>query len=194
MPWTADLPSTTLFLNKVTSTDEAIDLSTEVTGSNNLQRPSAALIFASPADAQYLANNVDASLTCVNTFPAELLVGPKIPPSAKGSGEPSTAIFPRYKRHFFEDSRPTVQKQTLQVLNDGVDLTLQTGSKQFQQWVESAEVPLKPTGQRPGKRVGFFDAAIMLSLATVGVPLLVGLGFVGRLAFRRYGSGKFSFW
>ncbi|KAK5064921.1 hypothetical protein LTR84_000755 [Exophiala bonariae] len=191
--WAAGLPSTTLLLCKVTSTDEAIDLSAELGGTGHIQGPAAALIFASPADAQYIANSIDASLTCVNTFPAELLVGPKLAPSANRSGEASTALFPRYKRHLFEDSRPIVQKQTLQVLNGGTDLIVQAETKTFRQWVDSAEVPLKPTGQRPGKAVGFFDAAIMLSLATVGVPLLVGLGFVGRFAFRRYGGGKFGF-
>lgn len=79
------------------------------------------------------------------------------------------------------------------MLHDGVDALVQVESKKFRQWVHSAEVPLKPTGQRSAKGVGFFDAAIMLSLTTVGVPLLVGLGFVGRLAFRRYGGGKLSF-
>lgn len=184
--------STTLLLCKITSTDEAIDLSSDLTRTHHPQTAAAALIFASPSDAQYLANSVDAYLTCVNAFPTELLVGPKLPPSADRTDE-SSSVFPRYKRHLFEDSRPTVQKQSLGVLHDGVDALVQVETKKFRQWLQSAEVPLKPTGQRSAKGVGFFDTAIMLSLATVGVPLLVGLGFMGRLAFRRYGGGKFSF-
>jgi hypothetical protein len=190
----AQYPSSTFLICKVTSTDEAIDLSAEMTSSDLEsshipQTPAAAFIFASPTDAQYLANNVDAGLTCVNTFPAELLVGPKIPPSANTTRDQSS-IFPRYKRQRFEESRPTVQKQTLQVLDEGVNLILQTENTKLKQWADSVEVPLKPTGQRSGKRMGFFDAAIMLSVATVGVPLLVGLGFVGRVLLRRYSSGK----
>lgn len=138
-----------------------------------------------------MANNVDASLTCVNTLPAELLVGPKLPPSENTTREQSS-IFPRYKRQSFEESRPTVRKESPQVLDDGINVMLQSEDRKFQKWADNTEAPLKPTGQRPGKRLGFFDAAIMLSVASVGVPLLVGLGFVGRLALRRYGSGKFG--
>lgn len=189
-------PSSTFLVCNVTSADEAIDLTAEMANSDSEsshhpQTPAAAFIFASPTDAQYLANNVDAGLTCVNTLPAELLVGPKIPPSTNTIREHSST-FPRYKRQWFEDSRPTVQKQTLQVLDDGVNLIMQTDSTKLKQWADSVEVPLKPTGQRPGKRVGFFDVAIMLSVATVGVPLLVGLGFAGRVLLRKYGSGKLA--
>jgi len=180
----------------VTSSDEAIDLSTELKDGNSEspqrpQTPAAAFIFANSIDAQYLANNVDASLTCVNTLPAEMLVGPKLPPSENTTGEKSS-VFPRYKRQWFEESRPTVQNQNTQVLDDGINVILQSESKKFQKWADSTEIPLKPTGQRPGKRLGFFDAAIMLSVGSVAIPLLVGLGLVGRLVLRRYGSGKFT--
>lgn len=67
---------TNLLIYSATSMDDMIDSIADLTGSP-LDAPSSAFIFASLPEANYLSNAVGADFTCINTFPVELLVGPK---------------------------------------------------------------------------------------------------------------------
>lgn len=188
-------PVPLLLLCSVTSTDSAIDLAVEfdhLKGSSPflVQNPSAAFIFASLSDAQYLANSVDADFTCINNFPAQLMVGPKLPKLSNRSIAGNHGI-PRYSREMFEECRTVILKESpvARFPEDAIETSgTGKGIRSFIQWTEDLLMPLKPTGQPEGMRDDIFGVGIMIGLSMIGLPLVAGLGFLGKFAIGKLGN------
>lgn len=66
--------------------------------------------------------------------------------------------------------------------------TIDTAGR-MERWVGMMQLPLKPTGQRLGRRVDFFEAALLTTVFTVVVPALVSLGLLGRFVIGKMGGG-----
>jgi hypothetical protein len=185
-------PVPLLLLCSVTSMDTAIDLATQYDNSKSPTNmpmfcPSAAFIFASPVDAQYLSNSVGADLTCINTIPAQLMVGPKLPKSTSSSAT-ECDLTPRYDRHLFEERRVVFLKQSpaVELLGDAaVGPKAKQKHPKIDDWTAEVLLPLKPTGQPEGMRDDIFGMGIMITGSMIGVPLTIGLVFLGRLVFRQ---------
>ena len=149
----------TLTLCSMSSTETGIDLCAEMCGH---EAPAAAFIFASPESANYLARHVEAQLTAVNHIPLELLVGPRIPNTIVKN------VFPRYSSAMFQQCRPQFSKVS--------DVSERIGSPvinsvKLLSWANSLQGPLPDSGEKNGKRVDFFEQAIMtaagISLSTI---------------------------
>ena len=62
-----------------------------------------------------------------------------------------------------------------------------------QSWTEAVLAPLKPIRDREQANSLIFDTGLLLTGAiTVGIPLVVGLGFAGRYAFGHVGRMYFG--
>lgn len=176
---------TNLLLYSATSMDDMIDSIADLTG-NPLNTPSSAFIFARLPEAKYLANAVAADFTCVNTFPVELLVGPKFPRSMGVIAD--TKSLPRYIREMFEESRPVVltPSSISQMVENGLTLEPSGLRSQFLDWTELMQTPLRPTGQRLGVQRDFFAVALGIGAGVViGLPLLILTAFMGKVVIRR---------
>ena len=138
--------------------------------------PTAAFIYASPSDAQYIANSIDAIVTCVNTLPTELLVGPPIP---RGG-----AISPRYLRSMFSEARPIVTKAS-SLSFDPIMPSSYDASQRYESWKSMVQQPLRATRQRPGKRVDFFVQGLLLGSSIVSITLLLGFAVFGNFVFKK---------
>ena len=176
------LPSR-LILYSTTSMDDAVDSATNL-ANDEFQTPSGAFIFAALPEANYIATSLNANLTCINVFPVELLVGPKLPNLS--STAQLTPNFPRYTRNMFEESRPVLlsRKPTPRLLlEDEITFGKIERDSNSVKWTESVQLPLKATGQKSGRRTDFFVAAIMTGGAVIAIPLLVSMGLLGRSIF-----------
>lgn len=176
---------TNLLLYSATSMDDMIDSVADLTG-NPLDTPSSAFIFASLPEANYLSNAVAADFTCINTFPKELLVGPKFPNPTGVIADPRA--LPRYTREMFEESRPVIStpSSTSQMLEHGLTFEQPGLRSKFLDWAELMQAPLQPTGQRLGKRNDFFAVAIGIGAGVViGIPLMIFTTFMGNIVMRR---------
>ena len=172
--------------------DDMADLATELRNDGALTsqkpaNPALALIYADPQEAQYIANSVDALLTCVNTIPAELLVGPRVPTGG--------CLFPRYSRVMFSELRTTVLEESpLNFYPISQDTVFDNASSQkFRSWEDSMQQPLRVSGQKPGKRVDFFVQSLILGSSLASITLIVGFGILGQIAFKKLGVSKFGF-
>jgi hypothetical protein len=179
--------------------DTAIDLATQYDNPNSvagdgvtIARPSAAFIFASPADAQYLSNSVGANISCINTIPAQLMVGPKLPRSTFSSVTEGN-LTPRYDKSLFEERQVIFSRQSLAVglLGGAAMGPKKERQLQIADWTAEMLLPLKATGQPEGMRDDIFGTGILITGSMVGIPLIVGLGFLGRLAFRQLSHVNF---
>ena len=173
--------------------DDAIDLADALrdveeieTTVRRVENPAAAFIFAGPAEAQYLANSVDAALSCVNSIPNELLLGPRVAIPVYGSADVS--VSPRYSRRAFEETRLILSNTspTSHPLDAGF-LTVATGSDNaLRDWTKTAVSPLRATGQKEGRKVDFFLQAIMTGATVTLLPLVVGLVYLCKLTISRW--------
>ena len=172
--------------------DDAISAAEHVIG-DPFQRASGALIFATSAEANYLANSLNADMTCVNFFPPELLVGSKWARPIKVNIQSVSSGLCRYPRELFEEERivflgSSPVSRLLQ--DDRIDVgDTKNGARRLGAWLEAAEMPLKPTGQGMGRRMDFFEAALLTSLLTVVLPVLLSLGLIVRSLYGSVTSG-----
>lgn len=143
----------------MSSTETGIDLCAEICGH---EAPAAAFIFASPGSANYIARHVEAQLTTINHIPLELLVGPRIPRTGAKN------IFPRYSSTMFQHCQPQLSK--VSAVSERVG-GLVLNSAKLLSWANSLQDPLADSGEKDGKRVDFFEQAIMtaagISLSTI---------------------------
>jgi hypothetical protein len=159
--------------------DAATDFSEDSFGS-----PAAAFIFSELPEAGYIMNAINADITCVNNFPAELYVGPRF--SRPTQNFQGAKDLPRYTREMFEDCKPMVLTPTVSSeMVGGVALEVLDKKRQFQDWIESAVSPLKGTGQKPNKdRNIFFDG--LLIGGTLIIASILALAFmIVRFALKR---------
>ena len=157
-----------LLVHAISSLDDAIDLSNSSTTEPLL----AAYFFAAPAAAKYLSQFINAHVTCSNEIPADLLVGPAAP-----IGFP-VSIQARYSKTMFSVPRPeyiNYLARTGAVANvlDGAEADAERKLR------EEAQKPLPPTGQRPGKAIGFFEQGLLVGATVLTTTTITGLALVG---------------
>ncbi len=162
----------------------------------------ASFLFAAVPEAKYLADFIDAHVSCVNHIPAELLgmyyaeapnsnqvhneneatadaPPPKVGPIAPLQQTPS--LTPRYTLAMFQEPRP-------QLLNKTVLTTLvekvqhEPSDTRLADLKKSLEAPLPPMDRKNGRDVDFFIQALLTGTTVVAVPVLIGLGVTARYA------------
>ncbi|KAL3422098.1 Aldehyde dehydrogenase family 3 member B1 [Phlyctema vagabunda] len=124
----------------------------------------ATYIFSSPKAAKFLSEQIASHVSYINQIPSRLLVGPASLPAHPHQ------LHPRYTTEMFSQPRP-------QVIEQVKDSEISTEIKD-----------LRPTGQRPGHAVGFFEQGIFLGLGITAFVILPSLGYgifrIGREAWR----------
>ena len=55
----------------------------------------------------------------------------------------------------------------------------------YEAWTESLQQPLRATGQKPGKRVDFFIQGLITGGAVVSITLLLGLGMLVNVGYKK---------
>ena len=182
----------TLILASTKSLDDAISAAEGVIG-DPFQTASGAFIFASSSEANYLANSLNADLTCVNSFPMELLVGPRLSKPMKINIQETSSLLHRYTQGLFKEERAVLlgQSPVCRLLGeDEINIgKSKDTARRMNLWIESMQRPLKPTGQRFGRRMDFFESALLVTICTVVIPTLVSLSLLGRFVIGRIGSG-----
>ncbi|KAE9381054.1 aldehyde dehydrogenase-like protein PutA [Stipitochalara longipes BDJ] len=133
-----------------------------VTSQRSLPTLLASYIFAAPSAAKFVAEQISSHATYINQIPPQLLIGPPSPANH------SHVIHPRFTSDMFSTPQP-------QFIN--APTSLPPASK----LMKLALKQLKPTGQRPGHAIGFFEQGILLGL---GSTALVVLPLVGWGVFR----------
>ncbi|PMD19586.1 hypothetical protein NA56DRAFT_680077 [Hyaloscypha hepaticicola] len=113
----------------------------------------ASYIFASPAASKFIAEQVPSHATYINQIPSQILVGP-----ASLVNYPH-ALHPRFTSNMLSTPRP-------QFITPPTPLPTASKLK------ELALKPLKPTGQRPGHAIGFFEPGILLGLGSTAIVVL----------------------
>ncbi|KAL4865537.1 hypothetical protein BDV12DRAFT_211030 [Aspergillus spectabilis] len=152
-----------LVLHPITSLDDAIDYTA------SFPPLAATYSFANPASSKYLTQFIDARISWINQAPLEMLIGPASPTNSPPSRET------RYSPSLFQVPRP-------QFVSDSSNAALlrrvldKPGSQEAIAVWKEAVAPLPETGQRAGKRIGFFEQGII----TGGVITLVS--FVATVA------------
>jgi len=164
-----DIP--TLALCSIDSTDDGIDLATDICGTEGV---AAAFFFASPSAANYLSTSLNAHLSFINHIPTELLVGPRIPTVSDGS------LVPRYPQALFEEIRPQICKPSEITTTLGTQIEKRDN---LEAWARSMGKPLL-SDELSGKRIDFFEQALMAA-ASVSVLSLVTVGVLGSILVRR---------
>ena len=165
--------SPTLLLCSMRSSDEGIDICTELFGSDI---PAAAFIFASPKSANYIAQHVEAQTTMINHIPLEALVGSQAPVGS------SLAILPRYSPTLFQQKRPQLSQSS--------DLSKKVGgtvldNANLTAWAKQLQAPLPKSNEKDGKRVDFFEQAIMTA-AGVSLSVIVASTVMGAIWIRKW--------
>lgn len=115
-------------------------------------------IFASPSASKFIAEQIPSHATYINQVPPQLLIGPPSPTNH------SHALHPRFTSDMFSTPRP-------QFITPPA--TLPAPSK----LMEIALKQLKPTRQRPGHAIGFFEQGILLGLTSTALVVLPLLGW-----------------
>lgn len=186
-----------LVVHAISSLDDGIDFANQSAESST---SAASFLFAALPEANYLANFIDAHLSCVNHIPVELLGIPytqtpipnptprsntlltdhrKVGPIAPLHHTPS--LMPRYTVAMFQEPRP-------QLLNNTTMTTLvgktqhdpsYTGLTDLKQ---SLEAPLPPMDRKKGKDVDYFFQALLTGTTVVAVAVLISLGITARFA------------
>lgn len=149
-----------------------------------------AFIFASSAEANYLANALNADVTCINSFPPELLVGSRWPRPIKINLQDPSTLLHRYAREVFEEERAVVlgpsplsqlfREEKIDVFNKANNAT-----SPMAEWVKRMQLPLNPTNQRLGWRMDFFEGALLTTVFIVVLPAMVCLGLLGKFVIAR---------
>jgi hypothetical protein len=156
-----------LLIHAISSLDDAIDLANS--GTEPLL---GAYLFAAPAAAKYLSQFINAHVTCTNEIPADLLVGPAAP-----IGFP-VSINARFSKAMFSVPRPefinfSARSGAVAKALDGAEPDAERKLR------EEAQKALPPTGQRPGKAVGFFEQGLLTGATVLVTSTVMGLAMAG---------------
>jgi acyl-CoA reductase-like NAD-dependent aldehyde dehydrogenase len=172
-----------LLIHSISSLDDAIDFANK--GNKPLL---ATYLFATPRSAKYLSQFIDSHLSLINQVPIELLVGPASPlhPSLPATLSPST----RYPKALFQLPSPAyIHPTALSPLLTSALSSSPSTAISIKELEKHALAPLKPSDQRRGGQIGFFEQGIITGLVTIILPTVVGvmgLTFVaGREVVRR---------
>lgn len=157
----------------MSSSDDGIDMCTDLCGNDV---PAAAFIFASPKSANYIAQHVEANLTTINHIPLEALVGPRAPIGS------SPSVMPRYSPSLFQQRRP--QFAHTSDISTKVGGTVLDNTK-LMAWAKLLQAPLPSSGEKAGKRVDFFEQAIMTA-AGVSLSVVLASTVIGAIWFRTW--------
>jgi hypothetical protein len=111
-------------------------------------------------------------VTCTNEIPADLLVGPAAP-----IGFP-VSIKARYSKEMFSVPRPefiNFPARSIAVAKalDGEEPDVERKLR------EEAQKALPPTGQPPGRAVGFFEQGLVTGATILATSTIAGLVIVG---------------
>ncbi|KAK0247518.1 hypothetical protein LTR91_024833 [Friedmanniomyces endolithicus] len=154
--------------------DDALNWAEEVIG-DPFRTAAGAFIFASSHEANYLVNAMNADVTCINSFPPELLVGSRWPRPMKINAQDPSTLLLRYAREIFEDERvvvlgPSPVSRLCKEKKMDVFDTAKNATGPMAEWVKRMELPLNPTNQRLGGRRDFFEGALLTTVLTVVLP------------------------
>jgi hypothetical protein len=156
-----------LVIHAISSLDDAIDLANA--GAESLL---AAYLFAAPAAAKYLSQFINAHVTCTNGIPPDLLVGPAAP-----IGFP-VSINARYSKAMFSIPRP--EYITFPARSDTIAKALDGDGRDSERKLrEEAQKALPPTGQPPGRAVGFFEQGLLTGATILAASTVAGLAMAG---------------
>ncbi|RDW85613.1 hypothetical protein BP5796_03938 [Coleophoma crateriformis] len=118
--------------------------------------------FSDAKSAKFLSEQISSSVSYINQIPTQLLVGPASPL------ENPHQIHPRYTPHMFSQPRPQIIEPT--------------------KAINMVVADLKPTGQKPGHAVGFFEQGILIGLGITACVVFPSVGYgvfrLGREAWR----------
>ncbi|KAK0931660.1 hypothetical protein LTR29_016259 [Friedmanniomyces endolithicus] len=164
----------TLCLASTKGLDDALNWAEEVIG-DPFRTAAGAFIFASSHEANYLVNAMNADVTCINSFPPELLVGSRWPRPMKINAQDPSTLLLRYAREIFEDERvvvlgPSPVSRLCKEKKMDVFDTAKNATGPMAEWVKRMELPLNPTNQRLGGRRDFFEGALLTTVLTVVLP------------------------
>ncbi|CZR61845.1 uncharacterized protein PAC_11742 [Phialocephala subalpina] len=155
-------PSSPLATTKVVGPYIFILSSTGLVDTVTTQRSSptflATYLFASPASAKFLSEQISSHASYINQIPAQVLIGPPAPTFSPH------ALHPRYTPEMFSTPRPQF-------------ITAPPSLPSSIEMKKAATKELKPTGQRPGHAIGFFEQGILIGLGSAAVVVLPALGY-----------------
>ncbi|KAL4975279.1 Aldehyde/histidinol dehydrogenase [Aspergillus desertorum] len=158
-----------LILRPVSSLDDAIDFCA------GFEPLAATYAFADAPSAKYLTQFIDAHISFVNHVPVDLLIGPAFPVSTHPAADRST----RYNAAAFQVPRPQFVTESSSTTLTRTVLDRPTSAEAVKVW-DDAVKPLPPTGQKAGRRIGFFEQGI---LTGVGITLISAIGVVGAVGY-----------
>ncbi|KUJ07454.1 uncharacterized protein LY89DRAFT_766029 [Mollisia scopiformis] len=118
----------------------------------------ATYLFASPSAAKFLSEQIPSHASYINQIPPQLLFGPPSPTS-----HPHT-LHPRYTPAMLSAPRPQFVAISAE-MPDSLEMK------------KLAAKELKPTGQKPGHAVGFFEQGILIGLGSAAVVVLPAVGW-----------------
>lgn len=126
----------------------------------------ASYLFSAPAAAKYLGQFISSSLTCTNSIPVELLVGPAAP---EGS---ATTLQPRYSPEMFSFASPELIEesnlsQALSVLSSS-----ESSAKEVKKAEDGVDISLQRIAEAFGPPVGFFEQGLLFGLSCVLVSII----------------------
>ncbi len=176
----------TLCIASTKSLDDAINWAEDVIG-DPFRTAAGAFIFASSVEANYLAKALNADVTCINSFPPELLVGSRWPRPIKINLQDPSTLLHRYARELFEEERvvvfgPSPVSQSFQAEKIDVLNAVNNTTPPMAQWVKRMQLPLNATNQRLGRRMDFFEGALLTTIFAVVLPAIVCLGMLGKFS------------
>ncbi|KAL4992700.1 Aldehyde/histidinol dehydrogenase [Aspergillus falconensis] len=158
-----------LILHPVSSLDDAIDFCA------GFEALAATYAFADAPSAKYLTQFIDAHISFINHVPVDLLISPAYPVTTRPTADRST----RYNAAAFQVPRPQFVTESTNTTLTRTVLDRPTSTEAGKIW-DDALKPLPPTGQKAGKRIGFFEQGI---LTGVGITLFSVIGVVGVVGY-----------
>ncbi|KAL6233297.1 hypothetical protein BDW75DRAFT_252112 [Aspergillus navahoensis] len=158
-----------LILHPVSSLDDAIDFCA------GFETLAATYAFADAPSAKYLTQFIDAHISFINHVPVDLLIGPAYPVATHPTADRST----RYNAVAFQVPRPQFVTESARTTLTRTVLDRPSSTEAVRVWKGALE-PLPPTGQKAGKRIGFFEQGI---LTGVGITLFSVIGVVGVVGY-----------
>jgi hypothetical protein len=168
--------SPALILCSISSSDDGINQWTSISKNGTA---AATFIFSTPVEAAYISSSIKTHLTFNNHVPVELLVGPRVPERG------SASICPRYEPTMFLQVRPQISHSS--AISRAIDQT-RLDLVDLETWMRPLQMPLRATGEKPGRRVDFFDQALTTA-AGLSLSLIIVSGVVGSMILQRWRAG-----
>ncbi|PLB46156.1 ALDH-like protein [Aspergillus steynii IBT 23096] len=156
-----------LLVHSVTSLDDAIDFG------NSMTPLAATYAFAAPSSAKYLTQFIDAHISWINHVPTDMLIGPQIPTNTPFPSQT------RYSTDLLQLPRPQIAQETRKAAI--VRAALSSSPESATVW-NAALAPLPGTGQRAGRKIGFFEQGIITGGVITLFSVVVSLGTLGYYA------------